>query len=188
MRRISVNEKDVINTTIASLLNGEVICYPTDTIYGIGTDAKNENGIEKINTIKRRSSPMTIIIHSFNQISENILLDDSLKEKTDEILSKGDTCIMSYTTQFVSELITENKKIGFRIPKYTFLHALLSEYQNPITSTSVNRTGQSPLNNPSAIEEEFGQEIDLLIDAGEIKNQKPSKIYIFNNKTIRQIR
>ena len=188
MRRISVNEKHVINTTIASLLNGEVICYPTDTIYGIGTDAKNENGIEKINTIKRRSSPMTIIIHSFNQISENILLDDSLKEKTDEILSKGDTCIMSYTTQFVSELITENKKIGFRIPKYTFLHALLSEYQNPITSTSVNRTGQSPLNNPSSIEEEFGQEIDLLIDAGEIKNQKPSKIYIFNNKTIRQIR
>ena len=187
MRRISINDKDAINTTIASLLNGEVICYPTDTIYGIGTDAKNENGIEKINTIKRRSSPMTIIINSFNQISENILLDDSLKEKTDEILSKGDTCIMSYTTQFVSELITENKKIGFRIPKYTFLHALLSEYQNPITSTSVNRTGQSPLNNPSAIEEEFGQEIDLLIDAGEIKNQKPSKIYIFNNKTIRQI-
>ena len=188
MRRISVNEKDVINTTIASLLNGEVICYPTDTIYGIGTDAKNENGIEKINTIKRRSSPMTIIINSFNQISENILLDESLKEKTDEILSKGNTCIIPYTTQFVSELITENKKIGFRIPKYTFLHALLSEYQNPITSTSVNRTGQSPLNNPSAIEEEFGQEIDLLIDAGEIKNQKPSKIYIFNNKTIRQIR
>ena len=60
MRRISINDKDAINTTIASLLNGEVICYPTDTIYGIGTDAKNENGIEKINTIKRRSSPMTV--------------------------------------------------------------------------------------------------------------------------------
>ena len=60
MRRISINDKDAINTTIASLLNGEVICYPTDTIYGIGTDAKNENGIEKINTIKRRNSPMTV--------------------------------------------------------------------------------------------------------------------------------
>ena len=47
MRRISVNEKDVINTTIASLLNGEVICYPTDTIYGIGTDAKNEMELKK---------------------------------------------------------------------------------------------------------------------------------------------
>ena len=40
MRRISINEKDVISQTIASLLNGEVICYPTDTIYGIGTDAR----------------------------------------------------------------------------------------------------------------------------------------------------
>ena len=43
MRRISINGKDVINQTIASLLNGEVICYPTDTIYGIGTDANNES-------------------------------------------------------------------------------------------------------------------------------------------------
>ena len=188
MRRISINDKDSINITIASLLNGEVVCYPTDTIYGIGTDPKNENGIEKINTIKRRNSPMTIIVNSFNSISEKILLDESLKEKADEILSKGDTCIMSYTTQFVSESITENKKIGFRIPQHAFLHALLLEYQKPITSTSVNRTDQSPLNNPNSIQEEFGQEIDLLIDAGEIKNKKASKIYIFDNKTITQIR
>ena len=188
MRRISINEKDVINQTIASLLNGEVICYPTDTIYGIGTDANNESGIEKINTIKRRSGPMTIIINSFNHIGDNISLNESLKEEADEILSKGDTCIMSYTTQFVSESITENKKIGFRIPQHAFLHALLLEYQKPITSTSVNRTDQSPLNNPNSIQEEFGQEIDLLIDAGEIKNKKASKIYIFDNKTITQIR
>ena len=43
MRRISINDKDAINTTIASPVNGEVVCYPTDTIYGIGTDVKNEN-------------------------------------------------------------------------------------------------------------------------------------------------
>ena len=130
MRRISINDKDAINTTIASILNGEVVCYPTDTIYGIGTDVKNESGIEKINTIKKRKGPMTIIINSFNEIADNILLDDSLKEKTDDILSKGDTCIIPYTTQFVSELITENKKIGFRIPKHAFLHALLLKYQS----------------------------------------------------------
>ena len=188
MRRISINDKDAINTTIASLVNGEVVCYPTDTIYGIGTDVKNESGIEKINTIKSRSGPMTIIINSFNHIGDNISLNESLKEEVDKILSKGDTCIMSYTTQFVSESITENKKIGFRIPKHAFLHALLLKYQKPITSTSFNRTGQSSVNNPNSIEQEFGQEIDLLIDAGEIKNQKASKIYIFDNKTITQIR
>tara|TARA_B100000427_G_scaffold113608_1_gene94178 strand:+ start:4963 stop:5529 length:567 start_codon:yes stop_codon:yes gene_type:complete len=188
MKRISINNKNVIKTTITSLLNGEIICYPTDTIYGIGTDAKNESGIKKINAIKKRSGPMTIIINGFDHIIQNISLDDSLKEKTNEILSKGDTCIMHYKTQFVSELITENKKIGFRVPQHAFLHALLSEYQRPITSTSVNKTNQPPLNNPNSIEEEFGKEIDLLIDAGEIKNKKASKIYIFDNKTITQIR
>ena len=55
MKRISINDKDVINATSMSLSNGEVICYPTDTIYGIGTDANNESGITKINAIKKRS-------------------------------------------------------------------------------------------------------------------------------------
>ena len=120
-------------------------------------------------------------------------MEDFLEEFAIDFLSPNIEKINKYygrklSKYDVSELITENKKIGFRIPKHAFLHALLLEYQKPITSTSVNRTNHPPLNNPNSIEKEFGQEIDLLIDAGEIKNQTASKIYIFDNKTITQIR
>ena len=65
---------------------------------------------------------------------------------------------------------------------------LLSNYGDPITSTSVNKSGNQPLNDPDLIEEEFGNEIDLLLDAGILQNNNPSKIYVFEDDAISQIR
>ena len=65
---------------------------------------------------------------------------------------------------------------------------LLSNYGGPITSTSVNKSGNQPLNDPDLIEEEFGNEIDLLLDAGILQNNNPSKIYVFEDDAISQIR
>ena len=65
---------------------------------------------------------------------------------------------------------------------------LLSNYGGPITSTSVNNSGNQPLNDPDLIEEEFGNEIDLLLDAGILQNNNPSKIYVFEDNAISQIR
>ena len=68
------------------------------------------------------------------------------------------------------------------------LNILLSNYGNPITSTSVNKSGNQPLNDPDLIEEEFGDEIDLLLDAGILQNNNPSKIYVFEDNVISQMR
>ena len=68
------------------------------------------------------------------------------------------------------------------------MNVLLSNYGNPITSTSVNKSGNQPLNDPDFIEEEFGNEIDLLLDAGILQNNNPSKIYVFEDDAISQIR
>ena len=65
---------------------------------------------------------------------------------------------------------------------------LLSNYGGPITSTSVNKSGNQPLNDPDLIEEEFGDEIDLLLDAGILQNNNPSKIYVFEDNVISQMR
>ena len=67
------------------------------------------------------------------------------------------------------------------------LKTVLNEYQQPITTTSINKTGSEPLYIPDEIEEQFGDKIDLLIDDGIIKNS-PSKIFIFENNEIKRIR
>ena len=54
MKRISLNSPGIINTCCNILTKGDVIAYPTDTLYGLGVNAKNREAIKKINRIKRR--------------------------------------------------------------------------------------------------------------------------------------
>ena len=188
MKRIPIDHPDAINIALLALKQNQVIVYPTDTIYGIGTDIDNDLGIKKINDLKKREAPMSIITHSFDNIASKLIISPKLQNQMNIIIGTGDTCIIKYKSGSFNDLITKDKRIGFRIPNYPFLITLLSEYTKPITTTSINTTGQAPLNNPDKIEEMFGDSIDLILDGGIINNKSASKIYMFDKDNISQIR
>lgn len=187
MKRIKSNHPDAMKSFLNALNNKEIVAYPTDTIYGIGTDAENTNGIIKINKIKKRAQPMSIIVHDFNIIKNKLILEKNISKKIKEILKDGSTCIAKYYSESFNKKITKDGKIGFRIPNHTFLKSVLFSYNKPITTTSINKTGETPLYCPDEIENKFGDKIDLLIDDGIIKN-KPSKIYMIDMNQISQVR
>jgi len=104
MKRVLINDVNAVDQVIISLINKEIIVYPTDTIYGIGTDANNDSGIQKINGLKQRTGPMTIIIHKLEDISSNIVINPILEEQMLKIVHNGDTCIVPFTENFISSL------------------------------------------------------------------------------------
>ncbi len=187
MKRIKSDHPDSMEIFIDALKDNQVIAYPTDTIYGLGTAINNDKGIDKINSIKMREQPMSIALGSFSIIKNQIIVNENAMFEIEEILKDGSTCIAPYNPGSLNDKIAKDGKIGFRIPNHDYLKAVLNEYLQPITTTSINKTGSEPLYNPDEIEEQFGDEIDLLIDEGEIKNS-PSKIFIFDNDEIKQIR
>jgi len=188
MKRISIDHPDAINHILLALKNNQVIAYPTDTIYGIGTDIDNDLGIKKINQLKNRQAPMSIMAHSLDSLSNKLIIPPNMKNKMNTIINNGDTCIVEYKSNSFNSLITQNSMIGFRVPNYPFLITLLSEYNKPITTTSINTTGQKPINDPDEIEKIFGNNIDLIVDGGIIQNKPASKIYVFDKDNISQIR
>lgn len=103
-------------------------------------------------------------------------------------LGSASTIIAPVKKGIVSKLIMgEKNSLGIRIPKNNFCYQLSNSYPSPITTTSVNRTGQPPLTNPNQIQNEFGNKIDLIINAGIIEG-KSSKIYLFHKNKLKQIR
>ena len=78
--------------------------------------------------------------------------------------------------------------LGVRIPKHKYCYDISKEYDKPITTTSVNRSGEQPLNDPKSISKIFGESIDLLIDDGKINNSAGSKIYVLKESKPIQIR
>ena len=109
------------------------------------------------------------------------------KSKIEEILKDGSTCIVQYNPGSLNDKIAKDGKIGFRIPNHDYLKSVLTKYQKPITTTSINATGSVPLYIPDEIEEKFGDKIDLLIDDGIIQNN-PSKIFMFEANEAKEIR
>ena len=168
-----------VEKSINILKKGGVIVYPTDTLYGFGVDANNNYAIERINKLKNRQSPMSVIACKFEQA----MLWTNIKEKDIEIakkiLNSSSTLILDAKKNIVSNKILgkNNTTLGVRIPKHKFCYDMSKEYDKPITTTSVNRSGEQPLNDPKSISKIFGEGIDLLIDGGKLRKSVGSKIY-----------
>jgi len=170
------------------LKNGGVIVYPTDTLYGFGCDAKNESAIEKINAIKSRKAPMSVLAPNRGIAAKWMNISQNDKNIVLEKLGGSTTIIVPVNDGITSPSITGDKQtLGVRIPDHKFCQKLSEAYPNPITTTSVNRTRQEPLTNPEKILSEFSREIDLIIDDGIIESSG-STIYNFQDRKLKIIR
>ena len=167
------------------LKNGGIIVYPTDTIYGFGCDAKNDKAILNLNQIKRRSGPMSVLIDSIKTSKDWMEISERLKQEAEYKLKQGGTIIVPIRENIVSNLITGGSfTLGMRVAKNTFCKNLLKAYGKPITSTSVNRSGSIPHVDPDEIENEFKNEINMLIENDKIIGTASKIFKLKNNRWI----
>ena len=180
--RLHSSDQKSIHFACDILKNGGIIVYPTDTIYGFGCDARNDKAILNLNQIKRRSGPMSVLIDSIKKSKNWMKISTRLKEEAEYKLKKGGTIIVPVRENIVSNLITGKPlTLGMRVAKNTFCKNLLKAYGNPITSTSVNRSGSIPHVDPDEIENEFKSEINMLIDNGIIIGAASKILKLKNN-------
>ena len=168
-----------VEKSINILKKGGVIVYPTDTLYGFGVDANNNHAIERINKLKNRHSPMSVIACRFEQAMSWTNIKEKDIEIAKKILDTSSTLILNAKKNIVSNKILgkNNTTLGVRIPKHKYCYDISKEYGKPITTTSVNRSGEQPLNDPKLILKIFRDGIDLLIDGGKLRKSAGSKIY-----------
>ena len=189
IKNIHIDHPEIFSICKNSLDNGGVIIYPTDTLYGFGVDARNETAIKKLNSIKRRSSPISIIVENFKQLVTFTNLSKEKKKFIKENIGNKTTFILpSIKGKVHKSVMSGNNFIGFRIPKNTIGPKLVSVIGYPITSSSVNRHGNKPMNNPKEIIDEFEDEVDIIITAGVLPTSSGSTIYMLRNNQFQIIR
>ena len=189
IKNIPIDHSEVFSICKNCLDKGGIIIYPTDTLYGFGVDARNESAIKKLNRIKGRKSPVSIVVKSFEQLVSFTNLSEEKEKFIKQRISNKTTFILPNNNPFVHKSIMgDNHSIGFRIPKNKFSPNLVSHLGYPITSSSVNRHGKRPMNNPKKIIDEFGDEVDIIINAGVLPNSSGSKIYLLKNNKFEIVR
>ena len=177
MKRIDINSINTLQLAINALSVGEIIVYPTDTIYGFGCDAKNDEAITKLNNLKGRQAPISIIAPDKQTAINWFNIETDEKKILFKNFENGNTIIAPIHEGLVHNKIKGKKNtVGIRVPNCIFCTSLSKSFGKPITTTSVNITGSKPHIDPDMIEIEFRSKVSLLIDAG-IINNKPSKIF-----------
>ncbi len=182
---INIDHPNVIEYAVNILAKGGIIVYPTDTLYGFGADATDNEAIENINRIKKRSGPMSVIGANEKMVLNWMDINEEQIEIVRPYLGGLQTLIVPVKSNIVStKILGKDNTLGIRIPNNNFCNELSFQYGKPIISTSVNRTGEQPLNDPAQIEAKFSSEINILIDAGTLPESKGSTIYQFKDNKI----
>ena len=188
MKIINWKNKKAVKVATEVINRGGVMVYPTDTIYGFGVNAKDPKVIDKLNTIKNRKGPISVIAPDRDTVSNWLNVKEEEKLHAASHLNAQNTIIYQVKKNIVhKKIMGPNSTLGIRIPNHPFCNLISNSCKTPITTTSVNRTGEPPKNNVKEILNSFPTEIDVLIEDGDLINSA-SKIYIYKTGGLKNIR
>jgi len=153
-----------IEMALNSLNNGDVIVYPTDTLYGFGVDATNSYAIQNLNKLKGRSQPLSILLKNVSDVSTYAKITPEIRTELESIFPGEYTILLPSINSELSPLVFNSSPlVGIRIPFHFFPLQLVELFGKPIITTSINRHGNEPLNDVTQVEVDFPN-IDIFED------------------------
>ena len=159
-----------IHTITDCLLNGGVIIYPTDTIYGLGCDIYNHKAIQRICKIKNidpQKAQLSFICKDLSHLSDYTKsIDTPLYRMIKNYLPGPYTFILPASKQVPKILKSKKETIGLRVPDNIICQQILEELGNPILSASLPGEMVEEYTDPEIIFEKFGDKVDFVIDGG----------------------
>ena len=144
---------------------GGLILYPTDTIWGIGCDATNEEAVRKVYALKHRSDHKAMLVLLDSSAKLDYYVQD-VPEMAWDLIELADTpltIIYDKARNLASNLIGEDGSIGIRITQEPFSHRLCERFRKPLVSTSANVSGEPSPANFSEISDEIKQGVDYIV-------------------------
>lgn len=180
----------LISQVVAMLRQGAVICYPTDTVYGIGCDIFNQKAVKRIYQLKQRSKdkPFSFMCADLKDLSTYCHVSNLAYRLMKKNLPGAYTFILPTAKIVPKILTTKQKTVGIRVPDNRICQALIRELGNPILTTSaVAADDDQAASEPFEIEQRLGKQIDLIIDAGSVF-PAPSTIISLINDDIEVLR
>jgi len=176
------------------LTQGGSILYPTDTIWGLGCDATDDEAIDKIFAIKQRPTNKSCII-LFPTLKEALKYTanppDVIYNAVEEYKDYPTTFIIDNAIGLGHGAVNADGSMAFRIPQHRFCIQLLKKFGKPILSTSANISGEPAPQSFSDIDDKIKNSVDYIVDRDMPDNSThlPSRIIrLFSDNTTRVLR
>lgn len=169
-----------IRKAIEVMRNGGVILYPTDTIWGIGCDATNQEAVKRIYEIKKRadSKAMLVLVDSSAKVDFYVREVPPVAWDLIDLTTKPLTIIYEGARNLAPNLLADDGSIGIRVTDEAFSKQLCFRFKKAIVSTSANISGQPSPANFSEVAKEIKEAVDYVVTyrQEDMDRPKPSGI------------
>jgi tRNA threonylcarbamoyl adenosine modification protein (Sua5/YciO/YrdC/YwlC family) len=161
----------LIEQVVKQMKSGAIICYPTDTGYGIGCDLFDQRAIKRIIQLKKRpkQKPFSFMCSDLTHISQYAHVSNSAYRLLKRNLPGPYTFVLPGSKLVPKIMATRQKTVGIRVPAHPICKLLIQTVGNPIINTSVLLDDEeNSLSEPFEIEQYLTNRVDIIIDGGRI--------------------
>jgi len=182
---------DAVSAAVAALKRGEVIAFPTETLYGLGADALNFAAVEKVYRLKGRDpqNPVPVLVADRAMLGSLVSDIPRLADKLIARFWPGPlTIVLQARGDIPPPLVNASGGIGVRLSSQPIATELVKALGRPITATSANPAGKPPARTASAAAKYFAGRIAVSIDGGELTSKTGSTVIAVVGDALRIIR
>ena len=180
-----------IGDAVSALRRGEVIVFPTETLYGLGADALNPAAVRKIFQLKGRNpgNPIPVLVADRKMLGALVAEVSLLAEKLIARFWPGPlTIVLPARKNIPGPLVNSTGGIGVRISSRPIAMELVGMLGRPLTATSANPTGKSVARTVGEARHYFAGRIDIFVDGGELTSKSGSTVVEIKGNSLTIIR
>lgn len=185
------NVAECFEDALAALARGEVIIFPTETLYGLGADALNSQAVEKVFQLKgrERNNPIPVLIADPAMLDMLVAaIPERAKVLMEHFWPGPLTLVMPARSDIPKPLINATGGIGVRISSQPVATQLVAGLRRPLTATSANPSGKEPARTVDEAKGYFSGAIEIFIDGGKLKSKTGSTVLEVLDSEVKIIR
>lgn len=185
--KLNINEEE-LHEVCSFLDNGELVVFPTETVYGIGANAFNSEACKKIFEAKGRSTDNPLIVHvtDINMLMECVESINEVEKKLINTFMPGPFTLVLEKKSIIPEIVTSGlNTVAIRMPNNEIANRIIKTYGKPIAAPSANKSGKPSGTRIEDIREELSEKVAAFIDGGNTEiGLESTVVRVINNVPI----
>ena len=177
-----------LEAAVDALRDGELVAFPTETVYGLGANASNPAAVRKVFELKDRPPSHPVIVHIDQQkyLKRWVRELSPEAEKLAEAFWPGPLTLVLPRAESVLDVVTGGQdSVAIRIPSHPMAQQLLDAFGGGIAAPSANRFGRLSATRAEHVQDEFGEAVKVILDGGECQVGLESTIVSCLDGTVR---
>ena len=160
------------------LRDGGLVCYPTDTVYGIGAAAGDDAAVRRLFAVKGRSpdKPLPLLLADVSDAARVAEVTPLAKALATRFWPGALTIVMRKADSYRSLALAGGETVALRVPDHEFVRRIVRALGEPVTGTSANRSGTRAPMSAAEVAFQMGEMVELIIDGGQSRMKLESTV------------